>query len=107
MITNLVNKKSVTEVSYRVNEGEQINLAIRKMNLLGIRLMEYDYYRTLSEDKQTRGGFDEKTASVQSASKQALKEIYIILEKLRILDVVDTETWAAIRKKQRKMEERE
>ena len=103
---NPENKKAVIELSQTINVTDQISLATRKLNLLSIKLLEYDYYRRLPEDKKTKEGYEERITSVKSAAKQALRENAIILERLRILDDVDTEGWKTIRKKYKKLEEK-
>lgn len=103
---NPENKKAVIELSQTINVTDQISLATRKLNLLSIKLLEFDYYRRLPEDKQTKGGYEDRITSVKSAAKQALRENAIILERLRILDDVDTEGWKTIRKKCKKLEEK-
>ena len=102
---NPENKKAVIELSQAINVTDQISLATRKLNLLSIKLLEYDYYRRLPEDRKTKEGYEERLISIKSAAKQALRENAIILERLRILDNVDTESWATIRKKAKKLEE--
>ena len=102
---NPENKKAVIELSQTINVTDQISLATRKLNLLSIKLLEYDYYRRLPEDRKTKEGYEERLISIKSAAKQALRENAIILECLRILDNVDTESWATIRKKAKKLEE--
>ena len=103
---NPENKKAVIELSQTINVTDQISLATRKLNLLSIKLLEFDYYRRLPEDRKTKEGYEEKLTSVKSAAKQALRENAIILERLRILDNVDTEGWKTIRKKAKKLEEK-
>ena len=103
---NPENKKAVIELSQTINVTDQISLATRKLNLLSIKLLEYDYYRRLPEDRKTKEGYEERLISIQSAAKQALRENAIILERLRILDDVDTEGWKTIRKKYKKLEEK-
>ena len=103
---NPENKKAVIELSQTINVTDQISLATRKLNLLSIKLLEFDYYRRLPEDRKTKAGYEEKLTSVKSAAKQALRENAIILERLRILDNVDTEGWTTIRKKYKKLEEK-
>lgn len=100
---NPENKKAVIELSQTINVTDQISLATRKLNLLSIKLLEYDYYRRLPEDRKTKEGYEERLISVKSAAKQALRENAIILERLRILDDVDTEGWKTIRKKYKKI----
>ena len=102
---NPENKKAVIELSQTINVTDQISLATRKLNLLSIKLLEYDYYRRLPEDRKTKEGYEERLISIKSAAKQAFRETAIILERLRILDNVDTESWATIRKKAKKLEE--
>lgn len=103
---NPENKKAVIELSQTINVTDQISLATRKLNLLSIKLLEYDYYRRLPEDRKTKEGYEERLISIKSAAKQALRENAIILERLRILDDVDTEGWKTIRKKYKKLEEK-
>ena len=103
---NPENKKAVIELSQAINVTDQISLATRKLNLLSIKLLEYDYYRRLPEDRKTKEGYEERLISIKSAAKQALRENAIILERLRILDDVDTEGWKTIRKKYKKLEEK-
>ena len=103
---NPENKKAVIELSQTINVTDQISLATRKLNLLSIKLLEYDYYRRLPEDRKTKEGYEERLISIKSAAKQALRENAIILERLRILDDVDTEGWKTIRKKYKKIEEK-
>lgn len=99
---NPENKKAVIEISQTINVTDQISLATRKLNLLSIRLLEFDYYSRLPEDRKTKEGYEERLTSVKSAAKQALRENAIILERLRLLDKVDTEGWATIRNKAKK-----
>ena len=103
---NPENKKAVIELWQTINVTDQISLATRKLNLLSIKLLEYDYYRRLPEDRKTKEGYEERLISIKSAAKQALRENAIILERLRILDDVDTEGWKTIRKKYKKLEEK-
>ena len=103
---NPENKPAVIELSQTINVTDQISLATRKLNLLSIKLLEYDYYRRLPEDRKTKEGYEERLISIKSAAKQALRENAIILERLRILDDVDTEGWKTIRKKYKKLEEK-
>lgn len=103
---NPENKKAVIELSQTINVTDQVSLATRKLNLLSIKLLEFDYYRRLPEDRKTKEGYEERLTSVKSAAKQALRENAIILERLRILDNVDTEGWTTVRKKAKKLEEK-